>query len=243
MEEHVYPHMYRIENDHWWFAARQRILLQYIDSRISTSPETRILDVGCGTGAILEKFSKRFSTYGTDSSQQAIDFCRQRGLTNLFRGSLASYPKSQPFDIITMLDVVEHVDDDGALLRDAHALLKPGGHLLIAVPAFPSLWSAHDVVLHHKRRYTKRALQLIVESVGFEIEHLTFFNTLLFPVAVGKRWLAHLTGATNANDLEIPNRAINRLLKTVFELETDLVSKATLPFGLSLLCLAKKSAQ
>ncbi len=243
MEEHVYPHMYKIENAHWWFVARQRIIMQYINARITTSPETTILDVGCGTGAVLELFSKRFRAYGLDFSRQAIDFCHQRGLVNLFHGSLASYPKSQHFDIITMLDVVEHIDDDDGLLRDAYALLKPGGYLLIAVPAFPSLWSAHDVVLHHKRRYTKRRLQQIVESESFEIEHLTFFNMLLFPVAVMKRWLTKLTNSDKANDLEIPGRIINGILKRVFELEADIVPRCSLPFGLSLLCLARKPAR
>lgn len=240
MEEHVYPHMYRIEKEHWWFAARQKILLHYITSRITTSKETRVLDVGCGTGAILELFSRRFQAYGTDFSPQAIEFCRQRGLTHLFLGSLADYPRTERFDLITILDVVEHVEDDGGLLAHAHALLNDHGYLLIAAPAFPFLWSKHDVVLHHKRRYTRRSLRAVVAAAGFEIEHLTFFNTFLFPVALAKRLVARLTGSDKANDLEIPPAPLNVALRNIFALESHILPHVSLPFGLSLLCLARR---
>ncbi len=238
MEAYLYPHFYRIEKEHWWFIARQEILLDYLDYHLRTSKETRILDVGCGTGAILEVLAQRFNAYGIDSSKDAIDFCRQRGLSNLFVGSLESYPGKNKFDIITMLDVVEHVKDDLSLFRQAHDLLKSGGSFLIAVPAFPFLWSQHDVILHHKRRYTKTQLKKVIASAGFTIQHMTFFNTLLFPIAVVKRILQ----PHKADDLEIPGRFLNTILKRTFMLERVIVPTASLPFGLSLLCLAKTTA-
>jgi SAM-dependent methyltransferase len=233
MEDRVYPHMYRVEKEHWWFAARLGILLHFIDRRVHAVPGTRVLDVGCGTGAILEEFSRRYQAFGIDPSPQAIDFCRQRGLTNVWAGLLNDFPADKPYDLVTMFDVVEHVPDDLALLTEARRRLAPGGHLLIAVPAYRWLWSRHDVVLHHQRRYTRGTLAPVVTGAGFVIDHLTYFNTLLFPVAVGRRLMQQVTGGETMDDLEIPAPG------TIFVMETPVVPSYSLPFGLSLLCLAR----
>jgi len=232
--------MYQVEKRPWWFVARQEILLKYINRRLGLPAGARVLDVGCGTGAILELFSRRFDAYGSDTAPQAIEFCRQRGLTKLHLGTLDTYPPSAPFDLITMLDVVEHVEDDRTLLRGAHRLLRNDGHLLIAVPAFPSLWSKHDAMLHHKRRYTRDSLRQTVTGSGFSIVHLTFFNSFLFPVAWAKRVAARVTGSDRADDLEIPGVGVNAALRAVFALEHVFLTRASFPFGLSLLCLASK---
>lgn len=240
MEVQVYRQLYEVENEHWWFAARKEILLRYIESRLPLPREARLLDVGCGTGAILESFSRRYQAFGTDMAPQAIEFCRERGLTRLHLGTLETYPPSPPFDLITMLDMVEHVEDDAALLEAARRLLGEGGHVLIAVPAFPSLWSRHDEILHHRRRYTLRGLRALVEGAGFTVEHLSFFNTFLFPVAWVKRIAARLTRSEEANDLDIPPPLLNAALRGVFRVERHILPHASLPFGLSLLCLARK---
>jgi len=239
MEESVYPQMYRVEKEQWWFAARLTILLHFLATRVHASPQTRVLDVGCGTGAILEEFSRRYKAFGIDPSLQAVEFCRQRGLTNVWAGLLADYPQDKPFDLITMLDVVEHVEDDRGLLMEARRRLAPGGHLLIAVPAFQWLWSHHDVVLHHRRRYTRATLTPAVTGAGFVVEHMTYFNTLLFPIAVGRRFVQKLTGSETMDHLTIPPPAVNRVLQKLFAMETPLLPSYSLPFGLSLLCLAR----
>jgi SAM-dependent methyltransferase len=243
MEVQVYRQLYEVENEHWWFAARKEILLRYLDSRLPLPGEARLLDVGCGTGAILESFSRRYQAFGTDMAPQAIEFCRERGLTRLHLGTLETYPPSEPFDLITMLDMVEHVEDDEALLQAGRRLLGEGGHILIAVPAFPSLWSKHDEILHHKRRDTRRGLRTLVERAGFTVEHLTFFNMFLFPVALMKRVAARLSGSEKANDLDIPPPPLNAALRGVFRIERRLLPHASLPFGLSLLCLARKGGR
>jgi SAM-dependent methyltransferase len=241
MEDQVYRLLYEVEKEHWWFAARKEILLSYLDRRLPLPPTARLLDVGCGTGAILESFTERYQAYGTDTAPQAIAFCGERGLTRLHLGTLDTYPASAPFDIITMLDMVEHVEDDGGLLRSGRRLLRDGGHILIAVPAFPSLWSRHDELLHHKRRYTRGTLRRLVEGAGFTVEHLTFFNAFLFPVAWLKRLAARATGSDKANDLEIPPRPLNTAMRALFRIERRIIPHASLPFGLSLLCLARKN--
>jgi SAM-dependent methyltransferase len=243
MEDQVYRQLYEVENEHWWFAARKDILLQYLDRRLPLPPTARVLDVGCGTGAILESFSRRYQAFGSDTAPQAIAFCRERGLTRLHLGTLETYPPSEPFDLITMLDMAEHVEDDEGLLRTGRRLLAEGGHILIAVPAFPSLWSTHDEILHHKRRYTRRSLRRLVEHAGFTVEHLTFFNCFLFPVAWVKRVAARATGGGKANDLDIPPRPLNATLREVFRVERRILARASLPIGLSLLCLARNGGR
>jgi SAM-dependent methyltransferase len=242
MEEYLYPHFYQVENTHWWFVARREILLHYCANRRLLSHDTRLLDVGCGTGANLEAFAARCAASGLDASPHAIEFCRKRGLEHLFLGTLDRFPDDQRFDFITLLDVAEHADDDAGLLRAALQRLDAGGKLLLTVPAFPSLWGPHDVQTHHKRRYTKNSLGRLMNGSGFCIRHLTFFNMFLFPVAVARRFASNLRGSQRADDLDLPSPAINRILTRVFLLEKPLVPRMSLPFGLSLLCLAEKRA-
>ncbi len=243
MEDQVYRQLYDVENEHWWYAARKEILLRYLDVRLPLPPAARLLDVGCGTGAILESFSHRYEAFGTDTAPQAIAFCRERGLTRLYCGTLDTYPPSEPFDLITMLDMVEHVEDDEGLLRAGLGLLNDGGHVLIAVPAFPFLWSTLDEILHHRRRYTRGSLRRVVEHAGFTVEHLTFFNCFLFPVAWVKRIAARATGGGEAHDLDIPPRPLNAALRGVFRAERRILTRWSLPIGLSLLCLARKGGR
>jgi SAM-dependent methyltransferase len=240
MEEYLYPHFYQVENTHWWFVARREILLHYCATRGLLSHDTRLLDVGCGTGANLEAFAAQCTAAGLDASPHAIEFCRKRGLERLFLGTLDSFPDDQRFDLITLLDVAEHADDDARLLRAALQRLDAGGKLLLTVPAFPSLWGPHDVQTHHKRRYTKNGLGRLMNDSGFSIRHLTFFNTFLFPVAVARRFTSNLRGSQRADDLDLPSPVVNRILMHLFLLEKPLVPRMSLPFGLSLLCLAEK---
>ena len=240
MEEQVYPHLYKIEKEHWWYAARLDILMHFLETRLDLTRPIRSLDVGCGTGAAMEMFSRRFQAFGLDPSPQAIAFCRQRGLSNLFLGELTGYPAGGHFDLITFLDVLEHVEDDRGTLVTARQLLDDRGRLLITVPAFPSLWSPLDVMLHHKRRYTPAMLRDVVRSAGFSILHLTYFNTLLFPVALVRRAASRVTHTETMGDLEIPGKVLNAVLRNIFELEKPLLPKVSFPFGLSLLCWAEK---
>jgi hypothetical protein len=138
------------------------------------------------------------------------------------------------------LDVLEHVEDDRGTLVTTHRLLREGGKLLITVPAFPSLWSPLDVMLHHKRRYTPTQLKEVVTAAGFSILHQTYFNTLLFPVALVRRVAARVTHNESMGDLEIPGKTLNSVLRKIFELEKPLIPKVSFPFGLSLLCWAEK---
>jgi SAM-dependent methyltransferase len=239
MDESLYHQFFDVEKRHWWFAARQDIILAYVRDAIKLRADARILDVGCGTGAILEAFSRNHPAFGFDFSETAVAYCKKRGLDNVFSGSLADLASHGPFELITYFDVIEHTDDDDGILRQGLNLLKPGGHLLVTVPAYQWLWSNHDVLNHHKRRYTRGQLRRVVETAGFTVACCTYLNTLLFPAAVIVRYWANVTGK-NYDHLAIPPPLLNILLKYVFRIEGSLIPLVTLPFGLSILCHGRK---
>lgn len=240
MEDFLYPVFYAIEKEHWWFSARQDIIREFM-VQFPQSPKLKLLDVGCGTGAFLEEFSTWFDAQGIEPSPAAVEFCRKRGLSNVKVGVLAQHPLTDKADIMTFLDVVEHVEDDRQLLRDAYQRIASNGYILITVPAYRWMWSKHDDINHHKRRYSKESLRLLVRDAGFDIVHLTYFNTLLFPIAAAKRLLSRLLRLQEGDEFTIPPKPINALLHSVFALERLVVPRYSFPFGLSLLCLARKA--
>ena len=156
-------------------------------------------------------------------------------------GVLKQHPVAEKVDIMTLLDVVEHIEDDVQLLLDAHQRITSDGYILITVPAYQWMWSNHDVVLHHKRRYSRESLRVLVKDAGFDIIHLTHFNTILFPLAVVKRLLTRFLHLRERDEYKVPPKLINTLLRRIFALERLVVPGFSLPFGLSLLCLAKKA--
>lgn len=239
MEDALYDQFYEVEQQHWWFVARQDILLRYLDNFIRLKPEARILDVGCGTGALLQELSKRAHAYGLDASERAIAYCRRRGLKNVYCGNLHAVPTNHLFDCITLFDVIEHLENDVDVLIDARSLLKDSGTILITVPAYQWMWSEHDVRNHHKRRYSAPQLRDVVRQAGYTVVHCTYFNTLLFPLALIRRlWSKAVNSHTN--DLELPSQPVNALFREIFRVEKYLLPWASLPFGVSIFCHAVK---
>jgi SAM-dependent methyltransferase len=241
MDEAFYRTVYEIEKTHWWCVARQRIVEDVIDRWIGLRPGARVLDIGCGTGAVLEALSARFEAYGTDTSQLAIDLCRQRGLTNVFCCTLETFPRADlTFDLAVLLDVVEHIDDDLAILHQAQRRVKPGGWTLVTVPAYQFLWGPHDVVNHHRRRYTSAGLRRVLRAAGFELRLLSYFNTILFPAALVVWAGEKLVGVQADPRPRVPPAPVNALLTTVFSMEKYLLRGVRLPYGLSLIALARR---
>lgn len=156
MQQHTYSIMYRIEERHWWFVGRRRIIESFLESVCANlkNDRPRVLDIGCGTGANLEMLSRFGETEGVDVSSAALAFCRERGLRNVRQGEAEHLPyEDGSFDLVTCLDVVEHLDDDVAGLREMHRVLRPKGRALLFVPAFAFLWGVQDDISHHRRRY------------------------------------------------------------------------------------------
>ena len=240
MDESLYHQFYKVEQQHWWFVARQDILLAFIKEIIKLPPEAFVLDVGCGTGAMLDALSQLYAAYGVDFSPIAVEYCRKRGLSNVFCGNLGDIPVNKKFDLLTFLDVIEHIDDDLGILRQGWSLLKPEGSILVTVPAYQWLWSKHDELNQHKRRYTMQKLVHLVEKAGYTVRHSTYFNTFLFPLAVLRRTWGTIADRWH-DDLALPSPLINNFFRGIFRAEKLLVQHMTLPFGVSILCHASKA--
>lgn len=230
----------RIEDDHWWFVGK-RLVLHAIADRFARGG--RILDLGCGTGGILSDWATESRCYGVDRSKLAIEICRKRGLESVAQGDLMALPLApNRFDLVFALDVIEHLDDDRAFLREARQLCAPGGRVIVASPAFQVLWSKHDETFQHRRRYSAAQLESVLREAGLEPERTTFTNVAVFPVAALWRlvssWtpLRHIAPKTDFWD--VPNW-LNRLLTTVYRLEARMLARWNAPFGLSVVCVAR----
>ena len=246
MKEHTYPIMFRIEQSHWWYAGRRKILASFIEDICSrvTDRRPRILDVGCGTGANLLMLSKFGDAEGVDVSEDALAFCRERGLENVKLGAAEQLPyEDGTFDLVTALDVVEHLDDDLAGLREMRRVLRPGGRVLLFVPTFMFLWGVQDDVSNHRRRYRLPELQRVLEQAGFEIERMTYANITFFLPILLMRKLMRLTGIKAESENNINVSALNGVLGSLFGAESVVLRYMNIPFGVSGLCVARKGVK
>lgn len=247
MKEHTYPIMFRVEQSHWWYTGRRKILADFVEAicRQVTDRRPRILDVGCGTGANLLMLSQYGDAEGVDVSEDALAFCRERGLDKVRLGAAEELPyEDGTFDLVTALDVVEHLDDDLAGLREMRRVLRPGGRVLLFVPTFMFLWGLQDDVSNHRRRYRLPELQRVLEQAGFEIERTTYANITFFLPILAMRQLMRLTGIKADSENNINVSALNGVLGGVFGAEGWFLKRMNLPFGVSGLCVARvKSGQ
>src|SRR5215210_1041354 len=197
MMQHTYAILYQVEGSHWWYIGRRRILSSFVKEICSAVKDHRpkILDVGCGTGANLVMLGEFGEAHGIDISQDALSFCRERGLNNVRHGAAEELPyDDETFDLVTALDVVEHLDDDAAGLKEFRRVLKEDGRILLFVPAFMFLWGVQDDVSHHRRRYTLPELLKVVREAGFEVERATYANiTFFLPILLVRKFM-QLTG-------------------------------------------------
>ena len=236
--------MYECEDRYWWFLGRKVILTEMLRQLLPPGETRRVVDVGCGSGATLLALHEFGSVVGIDSAGLALDFCRQRGLRHLIQGQAGSLPlQTGSVDLLTLLDVLEHIPDDRAALHELHRVLAPQGWLFLAVPAYQFLWSEHDEALSHCRRYTAAELRGKVEGAGFTIIRLSYVITTLFPLAaifrLGQRFLGRKKEPQTA--LIEPPDLINRFFYHTLVWEARLLRSWNLPWGLTVLCAARKA--
>ena len=239
MERVVYQQMAELDDRHWWYRARREILAALIRRDGQLPPNAEILEIGCGTGHNLAMLGKFGHVEGLELDGEARALAEKRlGLTVMSAPlpELAGVP-DRHYDLIGAFDVIEHIDDDRAALASIATKLKPGGKFVMAVPAHQWMWSAHDVVNHHKRRYSKQALKQLIHSSPLKLEKIGYFNSLLFPLAVAQRAASKLRGREDA-DVKLPPAPINVALERVFAAERYLVGRLPLPPGLSLFAVA-----
>lgn len=244
MEKDFYLQYASVEDKHWWFVARRQIIEQAI-SRLSLPKNAQILEAGCGTGGNLQMLSRHGRVSAMELDEVACQLANKRQVTQVKRGSLPdNIPFRLQYDLILILDVIEHLDDDFSALKALYYKLKPGGYLLITVPAYQFLWSEHDEINHHKRRYRLKGLKQVVKKAGYQVAYGSYFNTFLFPVIAIARSLAKLLPKQKKNqissDLVLPSKSVNQFLKWLFANERYFINKFTLPFGVSVLSLARK---
>src|SRR5207253_2036635 len=243
MQQHTYSIMYQVEEHHWWFAGRRRIIEGFVAAvcREIGKRKPHILDVGCGTGANLQMLAKHGASEGVDVSSEALEFCHARGLSKVKQGAAESLPyEDASFDLVTALDVVEHLDDDVAGLKEMRRVLKPNGRTLLFVPAFMFLWGVQDDISHHRRRYRIPELREVVKSAGFEIERTTYANITFFaPILLG-RAVMKVTGLRPESENNINVSALNGLFGRVFGAESALLRRMNFPFGVSAICVARR---
>lgn len=242
MKEHTYPIMFRIEQSHWWYTGRRKILANFVEEicRRVTDRRPRILDVGCGTGANLLMLSDYGDAEGVDISKDALAFCRERGLDKVKLGAGEELPYDDgTFDLVTAFDVVEHMDDDLAGLREMRRVLRPGGRVLLFVPTFMFLWGVQDDVSNHRRRYRLPELRGVLEKAGFEIERTTYANITFFLPILFVRKLMRVMGIKAETENNINVSALNGVLGSMLGAESVVLKYMDIPFGVSGLCVAR----
>ncbi|RYD59586.1 MAG: class I SAM-dependent methyltransferase [Sphingomonadales bacterium] len=239
MDRVVYDRMAAHDTTHWWYRARREILSDFLTRWAGLPAHARILEIGCGTGHNLPMLAQFGDVDAIEIDETAAAQASERLGKHVGSSPLPELEGVAPasYDLVAVLDVVEHVEDDVAALKAMATALRPGGQILITVPAHQWMWSAHDVVNHHKRRYSKKTLIAALDAAGLRYRKLGWFNSLLFPAAVAARLAGKLTGKDDSDDSP-PPKLLNTVFEKIFRLERHLVGRVPLPPGLSLIVLA-----
>jgi SAM-dependent methyltransferase len=241
MDRQIYDRMRLIEADHWWFKGRRRILAGLIGD-MGLPEGARVLEVGCGTGGNLAMLAGFGQAVGLEPDEDSRAYAAEKTGVCVKGGLL---PDSLPFatgsfDLVCAFDVIEHVDADAAAMGALAGLIRPGGHFLATVPAHAWMWSGHDELHHHKRRYGLAAFRGLVEDAGLDVAKASYFNSLLFPPIAAVRLAKTLARSKSPDDDAIPAAPINGLLASIFGSELSWLRRGSLPFGVSILVSARR---
>lgn len=243
MEENFEKKYHAVETNHWWFKSRRKYL---IDLLKNVSKDSKILDIGCSSGVFLKDLENAgFNSnnlFGIDISEKAILNSKNNGLTNTFVMDAQNIILTQKFDVIIASDCLEHLENDEKALSNWKNLLNKNGKMYVFVPAFMSLWSYHDEVNMHYRRYTKNELKSKMKNENLEILKSSYWNFFLFVPVYAFRKISSLfhKNKSGESDIRIGNSIINKLLLQLIIFENKLLKRINFPFGVSTFCIAKR---
>ncbi|MBI5375554.1 MAG: class I SAM-dependent methyltransferase [Candidatus Schekmanbacteria bacterium] len=243
MEKDHYRLIYQQEENHWWYKGMWVITESLLDQYYKDN-NLNILDAGCGTGINLTKLSKFGKTFGVDFSEEALKYSKERNHKRICNSSIEFLPfKNASFDLVTSFEVLYHsgVKDDERAIKQFYAACKKNGRVLIRVPAFKILFGKHDLVVHGIRRYRKNELKDILTRAGFEIEKISYLDFFLFFPALVIRLIQRISKSEKESDIKPTNNLLNNILYYILKFESYYLRKFNFPFGISLLCIARKT--
>ena len=243
MERTVFNRLDQLEGQHWWFAARRKILKNVITQFVPKKANLRVMEAGCGTGGNLQMLSSFGKLDAFELDDEARVIAKSKLPMDIKSGMLPDHVPYQDgsFDVVVAFDVIEHVEKDVESLAKLGKQLAPGGRLVMTVPAMPWLWSKHDETHHHFRRYTSASLNEALVKAGLKPVRISYFNTLLFPLIAGLRLVRKMFGITETADDAMPSPAVNGILKSIFGFESNWVGRVSMPVGVSLLAVAQRA--
>lgn len=236
--------MAEFELGYWWFVGRRRVVETVLKKELENKSELKILDLGCGTGQTALSLEKFGVVYGTDRSFSALKYSFQNGLNKVVESDSYHLPfKENTFDLVTMLDVLEHVKNDLRALKELKRVLKKNSMILITVPAYQFLWSEHDIALSHYRRYNSHGLAIVLKEAGFRISRISYFISILFPIILAYRSITKLKKDKPNPQTQLISlpKFIDSILQKILFLEAKILNTTNLPFGASIVCIAKIS--
>jgi SAM-dependent methyltransferase len=244
MDETLMKATLAVDEHHWWYRGRRRVIRAELD-QLPLPAGARVLDAGCGSGRTLQELVDYGEVSGIELNVEAAELARARGHGEVRVGRLEALPwADDTFDLITCLDVIEHTPDDRLALTELRRVCRPGGWMLVTVPAYQSLWSRHDEANHHYRRYSRVSLRQAAQSAGWTVSRLTSFNSLLLAPAAAVRLAQRRLGTHNGytNDLALAPEWLNTVLERPLAMEAAWLARGrVLPFGLSLLAVLRRS--
>jgi len=245
----AFKSLFEMEQKHFWHVGRKELILDAIKTNITSLASIRMLEIGCGNGNVLDHLSQnKIKIEGCDLFLEGLRFCRRRsGSVPLYQINVLALPFKEEYEIIGLFDVLEHIACDDKALSEIHNALKPGGYLVLTVPAFQSLWSCHDGISHHARRYNKKELVAKLNDNGFSVRKVTYFMFFLFPLLASARIFSKIFKSENEKQISLDNSLeyktipiINDILLALFRIERHLIRNLDLPFGASIIAVASR---
>lgn len=247
MDEALYRDHADMEEGHWWFEGRRAIVQDLLSQRLPCgASDRRLLDVGCGTGGMLPMLAEFGHVIGLEMSSEAAERARTRAphAAQVLVGRVPDDLPDAQFDVVSAFDVIEHIEDDLGAVKHLVESLRPGGLLVVTVPAFQWLWSPHDDLNQHKRRYTRARLRRLLSGAHLEVEYTSYFNTWLLPVVAAVRLARKLpqNKGDGGSDFAMPAPRVNRALSKLFQSERRVLRRASFPAGVSIVAICRRPA-